>query len=153
MIKRTIGIDLAIRGDQVAQIFDNGKPIHFRLTPSSLTTFVQRVTEGVPAGATIQALMEPTGMSWFPVAVWLSRAGIEVIRVKGKRVQALRRYLSEHARTDNSDAHILGAMPSFGGPAFDPIYPPSPKQHALQRLTRQRTRYQDTNLLQQASLA
>jgi transposase len=148
MLKRTIGIDLAIRGDQVAQIFDDGtpvgKPIHFRLTPASLTTFVQRVTEGVPTGATIQALMEPTGMAWFPIAVWLSRAGIEVIRVKGKRVKALRRYLSEHARTDHRDAYILGTMPSFGGPAFDPIYLPSPKQHALQRLTRQRTRYQDS---------
>ena len=37
MTRRTIGIDLAIRGDQVAQIFDDGrpigKPIRFRLEP------------------------------------------------------------------------------------------------------------------------
>ena len=87
--------------------------------------------------------MEPTGMSWFPIAVWLARAGAEAIRVKGKRVKALRRYLSEHAKTDNSDAHTLGAMPSYGGPAFDPVHIPSPRQHALQRLTKQRARYQD----------
>ena len=61
--------------------------------------------------------MEPTGMSWFPIAVWLARARAEAVRVKGKRVKALRRYLSEHAKTDNSDAHTLGAMPSYGGPA------------------------------------
>jgi transposase len=147
MIKRTIGIDLAIRGDQVAQIFDDGKPvgkpIRFRLTSESLTSFVQKVTADLPPGATIQALMEPTGMSWFPIAVWLARAGAEAIRVKGKRVKALRRYLSEHAKTDNSDAHTLGAMPSYGSPTFDPVHIPSPKQHALQRLTKQRARYQD----------
>jgi transposase len=147
MIKRTIGIDLAIRGDQVAQIFDDGnpvgKPIRFRLTSESMTAFMQKATADLPRGARIQALMEPTGMSWFPIAVWLARAGAETIRVKGKRVKALRRYLSEHAKTDTSDAHILGAMPSYGGPPFDPLYIPSPKQHALQRLTKQRARYQN----------
>ena len=95
MIKRTIGIDLAIRGDQVAQIFDDGKPvgkpIRFRLTPQSLTSFMQKATADLPPGSTVQALMEPTGMSWFPIAVWLKRAGAETIRVKGKRVKALRR--------------------------------------------------------------
>ena len=48
--------------------------------------------------------MEPTGMSWFPVALWLKQAGIKVIRVKGQRVRALRRYLSEHTKTDAADA-------------------------------------------------
>src|SRR5512133_4090954 len=61
MIKRTVGIDLAIRGDQVAQIFDDGKPvgkpIRFRLTAESLTRFVQKVTADLPPGATIQALI------------------------------------------------------------------------------------------------
>ncbi len=40
--------------------------------------------------------MEPTGMAWFPVATWLAEAGVEVIRVKGQRVKALRKYLSEY---------------------------------------------------------
>jgi hypothetical protein len=39
--------------------------------------------------------MEPTGMSWFPVAHRLADAGIDVARVKGKRVKALRRYLGQ----------------------------------------------------------
>jgi len=87
--------------------------------------------------------MEPTGMSWFPIAHRLADAGVEVIRVKGQRVRALRRYLSEHAKTDLADAHVLGAMPLFGGPRFDPVHIPSPKSHALQRLTKQRARFQD----------
>ena len=72
MGQRTVGIDLAIRGDHVARIFDDGrphaKPIRFRLTSDSLSSLIARLREGVPMGSTITAVMEPTGMSWFPVA-------------------------------------------------------------------------------------
>jgi transposase len=77
------------------------------------------------------------------VAAWLQRAGVTVIRVKGQRVKALRKYLSEHAKTDAADAHVLGAMPGFGGRGLDPVHVPGPDQHALQRLTKQRHRYQE----------
>ena len=54
MTRRTIGIDLAIRGDQVAQIFDDGrpvgKPIRFRIEPASLDAFVAKATDGLPPG-------------------------------------------------------------------------------------------------------
>ncbi|SCC79496.1 IS110 family transposase [Saliniramus fredricksonii] len=144
---RTVGIDLAIRGDHVAQIFENGKPvgrpIRFRHDAPSLDAFVASVSADVHTGTAVQAIMEPTGMSWFPVAHRLGDAGVEVARVKGKRVKALRRYLSEHAKTDLADAHVLAAIPSFGGPRLDPVHVPSPKSHALQRLTKQRGRLQD----------
>jgi len=46
MTRRTIGIDLAIRGDQVAQIFEDGrptgKPIRFRIHPAALDAFVAK---------------------------------------------------------------------------------------------------------------
>ena len=64
-------------------------------------------------------------MAWFPVAHWLKQAGVNVFRVKGKRVQALRRYLSEHAKTDAADAYVLGAIPLFGGAPTDPVFIPS----------------------------
>ena len=147
MGQRTIGIDLAIRGDDVARIFDDGrphaKPIHFRLTSESLSSLVARLRERLPADSTITAVMEPTGMSWFPVARWLERAGIKAIRVKGQRVRALRRYLSEHTKTDAADAYVLGAIPWFGGVPVDPVYVPNADRHALQRLTRQRERLED----------
>lgn len=82
-------------------------------------------------------------MAWFPVASWLQRSGVDVIRVKGQRVKALRQYLSEHAKTDLADAHVLGALPNFGGRVLDPVHVPGPDQHALQRLTKQRHRYQE----------
>ena len=98
MGQRTVGIDLAISGDHVARILDDGrpygKPIRFRLTSDSLASLVAKLRDGVSADATITVVMEPTGMAWFPVAQWLKQAGVNVFRVKGKRVQALRRYLS-----------------------------------------------------------
>jgi transposase len=145
MGQRTVGIDLAIRGDHVARIFDDGrphaKPIRFRLTSDSLHSF--RLQNGLPADSTITAVMEPTGMSWFPVARWLEQAGIKAIRVKGQRVRALRRYLSEHTKTDAADAYVLGAIPLFGGVPADPVYVPNADRHALQRLTRQRERLEE----------
>ena len=147
MTHRTIGIDLAIRGEHVAQIFDdgrpNGRPIRFRHDPASLENFVLRACEKLDAGDRVQAIMEPTGMSWFPIAHQLIDAGVEVARVKGKRVKALRRYLSEHAKTDLADAHVLAAIPGFGGPRLDPVHIPTARSHALQRLTKQRSRFQD----------
>ena len=147
MGQRTVGIDLAIRGDHVARILDDGrphgKPIRFRLTSESLASLVAKLRDGVAPGATITAVMEPTSMAWFPVARWLKQAGVNVFRVKGKRVQALRRYLSEHAKTDAADAFVLGAIPLFGGAPTDPVFVPSAEQHALQRLTRQRERLED----------
>jgi transposase len=147
MGQRTVGIDLAIRGDHVARILEDGrphgKPIRFRLTSDSLASLVARLRDGVAPDAAITAVMEPTGMAWFPVARCLKQAGFDVFRVKGKRVQALRRYLSEHAKTDATDAYVLGAMPLFGGAPSDPVFVPSARQHALQRLTRQRERLED----------
>jgi len=147
MGQRTIGIDLAIRGDHVARILDDGRPhgklIRFRLTADSLGNLVARLRDGASADSPITAVMEPTGMAWFPVARWLKQAGIKVIRVKGQRVRALRRYLSEHTKTDAADAYVLGAIPVFGGVPADPVYVPDAERHALQRLTRQRERLED----------
>ncbi|MFC7556260.1 transposase [Pseudoroseomonas wenyumeiae] len=117
--------------------------MRFRLTSDSLTALVTRLREGSAPGSVITAVMEPTGMSWFQVAHWLQRAGIKVIRVKGQRVRALRRYLSEHTKTDAADAYVLGAIPLFGGVPADPVYVPDAERHALQRLTRQRERLED----------
>ena len=147
MLHRTIGIDLAIRGDHVAQIFDNGRPagrpICFRHDQPSLDSFMARIRDGLADGDHVQAIMEPTGMSWFPVAHRLVDAGVKVARVKGKRVKALRRYLSEHVKTDLADAHVLASIPSFGGPHLDTLHIPTARSHALQRLTKQRGRFKD----------
>jgi transposase len=148
MAMRTVGIDLAIRGDHVARILGEdgqllGSPIRFRFTAPDLKKLVCRIRDGLSPTDQVPVVMEPTGMSWFPVSHWVSRAGCNVIRVKGQRVKALRRYLCEHAKTDVLDAQVLGAMPAFGKKGLTPLYLPNAQQHALMRLTKQRRRYQE----------
>ena len=130
MTHRTIGVDLAIRGEHVAQIFDDGRPVgrplRFRHDSPTFDAFVFSATANLTEADTVQAVMEPTGMSWFPVAHRLADAGVAVARVKGKRVKALRRYLSEHAKTDLADAHVLAPIPGFGGPSSTPSTSPCP---------------------------
>ena len=111
--------------------------------PTASTACSRACGTGSRRAAPLTAVMEPTGMAWFPVARWLEQAGIKVIRVKGQRVRALRRYLSEHAKTDAADAYVLGAIPFFGGVPADPVYVPDAERHALQRLTRQKKRLED----------
>src|SRR5512134_110028 len=64
MLGRTVGIDLAIRGEHVAQVFEDGrplgKPIRFRLSARSLRRFVDTITAGLPEGTPVQAVMEPS---------------------------------------------------------------------------------------------
>ncbi len=103
MTQRTTGIDLAIRSEHVAQIFEDGRPLRFRHDPNALDAFVTHATANLAEGDTTQAVMEPTGMSWFPVAHRLADAGVSVARVKSKRIKAQRRYLSEHAKADLAD--------------------------------------------------
>ena len=68
--QRTVGIDLAISAVQVAQIFDDGrpigKPVRFRLTPADLKRFIAAVKAGLSGDVRVTAVMEPTGMAWFP---------------------------------------------------------------------------------------
>jgi transposase len=148
MATRTVGIDVAIRGAHVATILDEhgqslGAPIRFRLSPAALEMLVTRIRAGLDADDPVVVVLEPTGMAWFPLALRLTRAGCRVIRVKGQRVKALRRYLSEYAKTDMTDAQLLGRMPAFGQRGLQPLYVPSAKQQALNRLTKQRARYQE----------
>src|SRR5918995_1847679 len=60
MGQRTVGIDLAIRGDHVARILDDGRPsgrpIRFRLTSDSLDRLVAALHDGLALGATVIAV-------------------------------------------------------------------------------------------------
>lgn len=143
----TVGIDLGICGPHVATVMNEngdrvGSPLRFRLAPDDFDRLIRRVRDCLEPSDQVLVVMEPTGMAWFPVAHRLARAGWTVIRVKGQRVKALRRYLSAHAKTDVVDSQILGAMPRYGRKGLQPVYLPSSQQHALKRLTHQWRRYQ-----------
>jgi transposase len=55
--------------------------------------------------------MEPTGMAWFPIAVFFSRHGVPVFLVNSQEVADLRRYYQRHAKSDRIDARVLVRLP------------------------------------------
>jgi transposase len=112
---RTIGIDLALKADHRAIIMDERGRF---LTPvlkistraADLDRLLARAREGAPR-CKLQAVMEPTGMAWFPVAVYLIRHGVTVYLVNSQQVADLRRYYHHHAKSDRIDTRVLAKLP------------------------------------------
>ena len=112
---RTIGIDLSTKGEHKAVVVDERghfvSPIlHFRTDPASLMRLLEVAQEGNP-DRQLQEVMEPTGMAWFPVAVFLIRQGEIVYLVNSQQVADLRRYYKKHAKSDRVDARVLAKLP------------------------------------------
>ncbi len=108
---RTIGIDLAVAGQHKAIVADErGRfvtpPIKFTTLVSDLDKLFARAREGDPDGELV-AIMEPTGMAWLPIAVYLVRRGVTVYLVNSQQVADLRRYYKRHAKSDRIDARVL----------------------------------------------
>ncbi len=112
---RTIGIDLAVKADHRAVVVDEQGRF---LTPvlkvatraAALAQLLTQARAGAPA-CPLSAVLEPTGMAWFPVAVYLLRQGVTVYLVKCQQVAALRRYYRCQAKSDRIDARVLAKLP------------------------------------------
>ena len=83
-----IGLDLAVQAAHKAVVLDEqGRfitpvfSLHTR--PSDLDQLLKRARNGNQE-ATVQVVMEPTGMAWFPVAVYLVRHDVTVYLVNRK---------------------------------------------------------------------
>lgn len=112
---RTIGIDLSAKGEHKAVIVDEAgrfvsPVIRFRTEPASMTRLLEIAQEGNADGQ-LQAVMEPTGMAWFPVAVFLIRHSVTVYLVNSQQVADLRKYFKKHAKSDRIDARVLAKLP------------------------------------------
>ena len=112
---RTIGIDLSARGEHQAVIVDEtghfvSSVIRCRTDPASLSHLLEVAQAGSIDGQ-LQAVMEPTGMAWFPVAVFLIRQAVTVYLVNSQQVPDLRKYFKKHAKSDRIDARVLAKLP------------------------------------------
>jgi transposase len=112
---RTIGIDLSARGEHKAVVVDEtgrfvSPVIRFRTEPASMTHLLEVAQEGNADGQ-LQAVLEPTGMAWFPVAVFLIRQAVTVYLVNSQQVADLRKYFKKHAKSDRIDARVLAKLP------------------------------------------
>jgi transposase len=112
---RTIGIDLSAKGEHKAVIVDEAgrfvsAVFRFETKPASLKRLLKMAQENNP-DQQVQAVMEPTGMAWFPVAVFLIRHGVMVYLVNSQQVADLRKYFKKHAKSDRIDARVLAKLP------------------------------------------
>jgi len=99
----SIGLDLAVQAAHKAVVLDEqGHFITPVLTlhtrPSELDQLLTRARNGEQE-AVVQVVMEPTGMAWFPVAVYLVRHDVIVYLVNSQEVADLRRYYQRHAQS------------------------------------------------------
>lgn len=140
---RIIGIDLAITAAHKAVVLDTAtqkyvtRVLSFHSVWEAIEQLVIRARQGVDADHPVCAVMEPTGMAWFAVAVALQRLGVTCYLVNGRRVRDLRRFYKRHSSSDRISARVLAKMPLVDEESLYPLEIPSPVQLACQRACKQ----------------
>jgi len=113
---RYIGLDLALTTAHKAVVLDEKgqaitNVISVKATATALEQLFQCARETAPEDEPLVVVMEPTGMAWFPVAVFCQRQGVQVYLVNSQQVADLRRYYRKHAKSDRIDARVLARLP------------------------------------------
>lgn len=135
---RIIGLDLALTAEHKALIADaRGQPlapiVRLRTTVSDLERLFQRAREGASPDEPVLLIMEPTGMAWFPVAVFAQQHQVTVHLVNSQQVADLRRYYKKHAKSDRIDVRVLVKLPVISPEKLHPLTLPSASLFACQR--------------------
>jgi transposase len=138
----SVGIDLHKGQHRVHCLDEKAQQcdaFNFQTAPEGLSALEQRIFRG---GSNPIVVFEPAGLTWLMVAAYLRSCHpkCRVVRAKGQKVAALRRYLRGPVKSDRLDALTLAKMPFIDPEQLIEIYLPPAEIHALQRLTRQRKR-------------
>jgi transposase len=145
---RTIGIDLGVTAAHKALVLDeaSGKIVSrllsFHARYQDIVDLVTCAREGVATDHPLQAVMEPTGMAWYPVAVVLLRLGVTCYLVNGQRVRDLRRFYKRHSSSDRISARVLAKLPRVDEESLHPLLLASREEFACQRGCKQLDRLQ-----------
>lgn len=142
---RTIGIDLAVQAAHKAVVADEQghyvtPVLKFHTRPNELDNLLSCARDGATTDA-LQAVMEPTGMAWFPVAVYFVRHGVTPYVVSSQQVADLRRYYKRHAKSDRIDARVLARLPLVNPDKLYPLRLPTAIALACQRGCKQLERW------------
>jgi transposase len=81
-------------------------------------------------------VLEPTGPSWLPIAVFFCARGHTVYRVSSAKAHDLRRVLSRHAKPNGIDADTLARLPLVDPAGLHPLQLPDAPRAALDRRVR-----------------
>src|SRR5206468_2753939 len=103
---------------------------------SELSQLLARARDGA-SSAEVQIVMEPTGMAWFPVAVYYARQAVPVYLVNSQQVADLRRYYTRHAKSDRIDARVLARLPLVNPDKLHRLVLPAATTFACQRACKQ----------------
>jgi transposase len=137
----TIGLDLAVQAAHKAVVVDEqGRFLTPLLTvrtqPDELDQLLRRARNDQPERG-LRVVMEPTGMAWFPIAVYLVRHDVTVYLVNGQEVADLRRYYKRHAKSDRIDARVLARLPLVNPEHLHRLHLPKAPVLACQRSCKQ----------------
>ncbi len=96
--------------------------LSFRTTPEGLDVLSQVCAQ---SGSSLTVVMEPTGLAWLPIALFLQARFPQavLVRAKEQKVVGLRRFLGAYAKSDRLDAITLAKLP---------LLDPSPLAHAVE---------------------
>ena len=151
MNNRIIGIDLAVSAKHKAVVLDPasnkfiGKQISFRSRPDELERVLKRARKGASEEVQLIAIMEATGMAWYPVGVYLHRRGVTIYRVNGQKTKDLRRVYWKHTSSDHIDSKVLARLYQLDPDRLEYWWPASGEQLALQRACRAYARWRELN--------
>ena len=155
MTMRILGIDLAVSAQHKAIVLDPacgefiGKQFSFRARPEELDRLLKRARKGASDEVKIVAVLEATGMAWYPVAVYLTDQGVDVYRVNGQKTKDFRRVLTKHAGSDRIDSRALTNLYQIAPDRIARCPLPNGELLALQRACRAYDRWQTLDVAEQ----
>ena len=138
---RIIGLDLAIASAHKAVVADATGQFLTSVFPvatwaDELGTLLQRARSSATEEA-LSVVMEPTGLAWLPVSVYLRRQSVTTYVVNSKYVAALRRYYHQMAKSDRIDARVLAKLLVVSPEKLHPLLLPLAPVLTLQRACKQ----------------
>ena len=135
-----LGIDVACRAKHRASLADQtGQMLWtargFRTTPDEL----EELWDGIPDGAEVTVIMEPTRNAWVPLAAWLRARGARIVVVPPEQSADLRDYYSKHTKNDRLDSRVLAKLPLLHPEGLTELDDALGPADALKRAVRRRS--------------
>src|SRR6266542_2624689 len=138
--RRLVGIDLGIISAHTVRVLAGDGSVVCRRkavpTVASLTETEQAALQGAAPTTRLEVVLEPTGPSWLPIAVFFTSRGHTVYRVSSARAHDLRRVLSRQAKYNGIEADTLARLPLVEPAGLHPLALPSAERAALDRRVR-----------------
>ena len=138
--RRLVGIDLGITSAHTVRVLSGDGTIVCRRkavpTLASLVEVERAALVGAMPGVCLEVVVEPTGPSWLPIAVFFGARWHTVYRVSSAKAHDLRRVLSRHAKSNGIDADTLARLPLVDPTGLHPLQLPDAPRAALDRRVR-----------------